>query len=463
MRKHPSKKQTKKRSFHRKRTRPAQPITHGQDPAPRGFLDAWNRLLNGFVPHVPKRRGRPPQVRLTQLLAALTFHCMNGAGTLGQHFFRLFDYPFADSSWSDRRLRLPWEVFADLMRRVLRPRATRRQVGSFWREWRLVAIDGTQFSLTNTPQIKQQMTKARSRRGRAAFAKLWTAVLLEVGLHNPLAASIGGHGQSEWELSRGLLAQLPKQALLLADRLYGCAAFVAQAMAACRRAGSHLLIRVRTNIKVQTLRRFKDGSRLVRVGLRQKGNPNRIVQWLEVREIRAQVGRRGFPPQMVRLWSSLLDAKQAPAQELVQLYTQRWEHELYYRAIKRQLRKSDVLQSHTVETAAQEIAAIILASALVATERARAATGQMPVLRISFIKVLELLQPLWLTLAACDDLLSEKQKDQMVQRFYKLMGQCVSKPRRSRSCPRALRQPVTGWPRLRRNVSIEAPIGIQLL
>src|SRR4029077_4339445 len=35
--------------------------------------------------------------------------------------------PLADSSWSDRRLRLPWEIFAELMRRALRPRATARQ------------------------------------------------------------------------------------------------------------------------------------------------------------------------------------------------------------------------------------------------------------------------------------------------------------------------------------------------
>ncbi len=388
---------------------------------------------------------------------------MNGAGTLAQHFFQLFNYGFADSSLSDRRARLPWEVFTDVMRRALRPRATGRHKGAFWRQWRLVAIDGTQFSVTNTPQVKKQMTKAKSRRGRAAFAKLWTVVLLEIGLHNPLAASIGRRGQSEWELSRGLLAQLPKKALLLADRLYGCAAFIAEAMAACQQVGSHFLIRVRTNLKVQTRRRYQDGSRLIRVGLRQKGNPNRIVQWLELREIRAQVVRKGFRPQWVRLWTSLLDWKEAPADELAQLYTQRWEHELYYREIKRQLRKTDVLQSHTLETAAQEIAAIILASALVATERARVATGQLPALRVSFVKVLELLQPLWLMLEMGDDLLSESQKQQMTNRIYKLMGQCITQRKRPRSCPRAVRQPVTGWPRLRRNQSICAPIEFRII
>ena len=120
------------------------------------------------------------------------------------------------------------------MRRALRPRATPRQHReAFWRGRRLVALDGTQFSLINTPQITATLTKAQTRRGRAAFAKMTTAVLLEVGLHNPLAAAIGRRGESEWALAHGLLAQLPKRALLLGDRLYGVAAFAVHARAAC--------------------------------------------------------------------------------------------------------------------------------------------------------------------------------------------------------------------------------------
>ena len=42
----------------------------------------------------------------------------------------------------------------------------------------------------------------------------------------------------------------------------------------------------------------------------------------------------------------------------------------------------------------------------------------MPVLRVSFVKVLELLQPLWLTLELGEDLLSERQKNELVKRFY---------------------------------------------
>src|SRR6266511_4051101 len=213
--------------------------------SPTGFLGAWEDVVGPRgVPSLAPRRGRKPRVPLTQLLPALTWHVMQDTGTLAEHLFQLFREPLADSSWSDRRLRLPWEIFADLMRRALRPRASPRQHReAFWRGWRLVALDGTQFSLINTPQILAASTKAQTRRGRAAFAKMTTAVLLELGLHNPLAAAIGRKGESEWAMAQRLLAQLPKRAVLLGDRLYGVAAFAVHALAACERVGSHVLLR----------------------------------------------------------------------------------------------------------------------------------------------------------------------------------------------------------------------------
>jgi hypothetical protein len=384
---------------------------------------------------------------------------MNPTGTLAEHFALLFEDWLNESGCSNRRARLPWEVFAELMRRVLCPLAKRRRhPEAYWRGWRLTALDGTQFSVTNTPQNNGVLRKAKARRGRAAFAKMTTSVLLELGLHNPLAAAIGQRGQSEWELSLSLLAQLPKGVLLLADRLSGCAAFAAEAWRACRRAGSHFLFRARTQIQVQGVRRFKDGSRLVRVPVRQKGHPRVILEWLELREIRVQLHRKGHRPTELRLWTTLLDPKLAPAAELVELYAKRWEHELFYRELKRQLRKSALLQSHTVTTAAQEIAALMLAGAILAKERDGAAAGQVPVLRVSFPKLLELLRPLWLTLALGEDLLEEWQKQALAERFYQKARTYLTPKRRARSCPRKVRQPVSGWPRLLTNEYCNEPI-----
>jgi len=411
-----------------------------------------------------RRRGRTPRVPVDQLLPTLTYHVMQEAGTLADHLFQLFRQPLADSSWSDRRLRLPWEIFAELMRRALRPRATARQHReAFWRGWRVVALDGTQFSLINTPQITATLQKARTRRGRAAFAKITTAVLLELGLHNPLAAAIGRHGESEWALAQRLLAQLPRRALVLGDRLYGVAAFAVQARAACARVGSHFLLRAGRSTKPRLIKRLRDGSRLMKIAVRQRGRPGRILQWLEVREIRVRVGRPGARPHELRLWTSLLEPDAAPALELARLYASRWEHELYFREVKRQLRRTAVLQSHTVETGAQEIAAMVLASAVLATERARAADGHVPVLRIRFGQVLHVVRGLWLFFGPFDDVLTDRQKDRVMRRGYDLMRRSLTDERRSRSCPRAVRQKVKAWPRLMRTQSIEGPLHFKVV
>ncbi len=442
--------------------------THSQSErqrSPAGFLGAWEEVVGPRgVPDLAPRRGRKPRVPLTQLLPALTWHVMQDTGTLAEHLFQLFREPLADSSWSDRRLRLPWEIFAELMRRALRPRAIARQHReAFWRSWRVVALDGTQFSLINTPQITDTFTKAVTRRGRAAFAKMTTAVLLEVGLHNPLAAAVGRKGESEWALAQRLLAHLPKRALLLGDRLYGVIAFAQAAQRACRRVGSHFLLRASRTVKPRLMRRLSDDTRLVGLAVRSPHNPDRVIEWIEVREIRVRVGRKGHRAHELRLWTSLLDPRTAPALELARVYASRWEHELYFREIKRQLRRTAVLQSHTVETGAQEIAAIVLASAVIASERARAATGHIPALRVSFGQVLQVVRGMWLFFGPFDDVFTDRQKTRVVRRGRALIRRSIIAPRRPRTCPRAVRQPVTRWPRLLRPDSIQAPWHLQIV
>ena len=117
-------------------------------------------------------------------------------------------------------------------------------------------------------------------------------------------------------LARRVLAQLPRRVLLLGDRLYGVPAFIVQAWAACQRVGSHFLFRIPRHLTAQVIKRLPDGSRRIRVAVREKGRPSRIQQWLELREIRVHVGRRGFRAQELRLWTSLLSHRTAPALEL---------------------------------------------------------------------------------------------------------------------------------------------------
>jgi hypothetical protein len=396
---------------------------------------------------------------------SLVYHFLSGPGTFSEHVAALLGVRRSDSTLAERRAALPWALFAGLLQVGLRPRAQQKKhPQAFWRGWRLLALDGTQFSVSNTPQLTGVFPKAAARRLQAAFAKLGAVVLLEVGLHNPLALALGRQGESEWALALGLLAQLPKGALLLADRLYGGAAALAQVQARGAAVGSQYLIRVRKNLKARVRARLADGSTLLEVAVRDPKKPRQTVRWLQVREVRVRVRRAGRGAEELRLWTSLLDPKKAPALELATVYAQRWQHELYYRQMKVDLHGGELLQSHTPETAAQEVAALVVATALVAQARAAAAAGTVPVLQVSFVKLLSLVRSLWLTLELGGDLLSARQQQALIARFWAHARRLLTRRRRRpRSCPRVVRQPVRGWPRKTRNQSWQGPLAFQIL
>ncbi len=407
--------------------------------------------------------GRPAH-RLTrgQLLAAVVFHYTVGwAGTLSEHLFCFLGIQMAESTLSERRQALPFEVFADLLRRVLRPIA---QAGpaSLFGPWRLVALDGVNFSMANTRQVNRRFKKGGNQKGRAAFAKLQCAALVELALHNPLAARVGRAAESEWKLALELLEHLPAQCLLLGDRLYGCGAFLVSAWQWLQARQSHFLVRVKESLKVVcTGPRLKDGSRWVQIKALVPGDTHRVAATMQVREIRAWLHRRGHRPVGIRLWTSL-SQEQASAEELVRLYASRWEQELYFRELKWHLGLNDLLHSQTPETAAQEVAAMIIGSSLIAQERAKLLPGEALQHRVSFTKTWETLEPLWLTLLLGADILSDAQKQALCERFYGLAARRVMPDKRSRSCPRAMRQPIQPWPRKRNQKSAQGPIDIAI-
>ena len=317
-----------------------------------------------------------------------------------------------------------------------------------------MGLDGTQFSCANTPRILGTMTKAATRRFEAAFAKLGCAVLVELGTHAPLAAAISAPdlAESEAALAGQLLSRLPAESLLLGDRLYGNGAFISQLLAGAPAGHAQaFLLRVSQTPRPRLVRTLADASTLVEVRPSRDQVAPLSRQAILVREVRGRVRRPGGAWSEVRLWTSLLDAKAHPALELLALYARRWEQELAYRELKVDLRASgeSLLASHTPDTAAQEIVALLVAMAMVARARLQIAEAAgATALRVSFGRTLAALQPLWMLLSVGGDLLSASQQRAFIARVLRpLAGQLLPPKRRARGCPRTVRQPIKGWPR----------------
>ena len=204
------------------------------------------RRLNEILDQYGPAQRCPPRLSRAKLIKGLVFHNLAGSGSLSQHVKDLTGEKLSDSALSQRRAVMPWEVFEMIMREALEPKADAQlHPQAFYHGLRLCAVDGTLFSVANTPVVKMTMSKANSRRMKAAFAKVGAVVMVEVGLHNPIGAAVGWDGQSEMELAVMVLDSLPEQSLLLGDRYYGVPKVIARLK---KNESRHYLVRVRSNL-----------------------------------------------------------------------------------------------------------------------------------------------------------------------------------------------------------------------
>ena len=72
------------------------------------------------------RRRRPPKITPVELIRGLVFHVVAGAGTLAEHVTQFTGKSITDGALAQRRALLPPELFDQLLKAALRPKAQAR-------------------------------------------------------------------------------------------------------------------------------------------------------------------------------------------------------------------------------------------------------------------------------------------------------------------------------------------------
>ena len=146
---------------------------------------------------------------------------------------------------------------------VCQPMAAEATAGAFYRQWRLVAVDGTTFDLPDTAANAGFFGRPGSARGagRGAFPQVRVTALGECGTHAIFAAALGALAVHETELARRLFSQLHAGMLLLADRGFYGFGLWRQAAAT----GADLLWRVKNSAVLPVAEQLADGSYLSRI------------------------------------------------------------------------------------------------------------------------------------------------------------------------------------------------------
>lgn len=263
------------------------------------------------------------------------------------------------SAFTKARQRLGPDVLPALYAQCVKPLATSETPGAFFHGLRLVAIDGSTLAFTDTPETLAEFSGPGKTKDTASFPMGNLVVLVECGTRVVFGADLGPYTTNESVLARKLLKHLHAGMLCLLDRGYIGYPWLKEA----KPTGADFLIRLRGNMELPVLKRFNDGSYLSHI-LPPYADRKAGARPIRVRVIEYTIAGKD---EVYRLLTTLLDPEETSAQELAELYHERWEVETTLREVKAYLRGGSLntFRSRTPELVRQELYGYLLAHYLV--------------------------------------------------------------------------------------------------
>jgi len=261
------------------------------------------------------------------------------------------------SGISQARSRLGSAPLKKLYQTLVAPMAERWTKGAWYRQWRLVSLDGSTLDVADTAENGQAFGRPGASRGASAYPKIRFVGLLENGTHVLWAAQVGRYATDEITLAQSVVPALKPGMLCLADRFFPSYELWRKAAAT----GADLLWRVRRNVRLDVDRRLADGSYLSRI-YRSTSDRRNHRHALVVRVIEYRLQDVPGADPIYRLTTTILDPQRAAAPELAALYHERWEIETALDELKTPLRGAQiVLRSKTPELVRQEFYGLLMA------------------------------------------------------------------------------------------------------
>lgn len=261
-----------------------------------------------------------------------------------------------DSGISQARTRLGWEPLRQLHDELVRPVATPDTRGAWYRQWRLVSLDGSTLEVPDTQANAVAFGRPHNHKGKGGFPQIRFVSLAENGTHVLYGSRMGACRISEFALAEEVLPALGEGVLCMADRLFLCHRLWTKA----RANGADLLWRASKSFPLPCHKRLPDGSYLS-VLYPNTSDRRRGRNGVSVRVIEYQLPEVAGAEPLYRLVTSLLDPELAPAQELACLYPDRWELETALDELKTHLRGARiVLRSKTPDLVRQEFYGLML-------------------------------------------------------------------------------------------------------
>jgi Insertion element 4 transposase N-terminal/Transposase DDE domain len=311
------------------------------------------------------------------------------------------------------------------------PRGQPHTPGIVFRGYRTVSFDGCKsIKVPDTAKNRAWLGKQNASNGETGYPALALMTLVETGTRALLGAVFGQGADGETGQARELLSLLDETMLLLLDRGFDGGEFLA-AVAATK---AQFLVRLTSTRRLPVLRHLPDGSFLSVIG----GVKVRIITAAVTVTCHDGTTYGG----VYRLATTLPDHRAYPADALMTLYHERWEHEVTYLALRHTLLQGRVLRSGDPAGIEQETWALLtLYQALrtAVTDAVQAVPGTDPD-RASYQIAVETAQNLLTTAQNITDPGGDLTGDIGRAVLAGLHG-----PRRPRVCARKVKSPLSRW------------------
>jgi Transposase DDE domain len=341
--------------------------------------------------------------------------------TACDHVPHLMGGKFTGEAYCQARRRLPLALFERLLDAVIQSLASCRDAAATWHGHRVWLLDGSSCSMPDTPELQKAFGQPGAQKPGCGFPVAHMLTLFHAGtglLQKIVLAPLRTHDMADaWRMH----PELQRGDVLLADR--GFCSYAHLASLACQ--GLFAVFRLHQKVIVS----FRKGrlhippqpqawakglsglprSRWVRwLGhLDQRVEyfkPKKPPRWMTaeayaalpdsllVRELRFNIMVPGFRTKEITLVTTLLDPVRYPAEELAQLYFDRWQVEVNLRHLKQTLHL-DVLRTKTEDGVRKEVCMIALVYNLIRLVML-AAAGRQGVHpdRISFVDAMRWLR-----------------------------------------------------------------------
>jgi Transposase DDE domain len=324
--------------------------------------------------------------------------------TACQHAVHFGQWNFTDSAYCAARKRLPLGVLRRLAGRVAQRVRTTATAASTWHGHRVWLLDGSSFSMPDTPELQEAFGQPGNQKPGCGFPvarflalfDLATGMLLRVE-----SAPLRSHEMSRCAVATAGL--LPGD-VVLGDRGFCSYAHIAillkRKLHGVFRAHQRRIIDF-TPARPRAAQGKAKGPREATIRphsrwVLSQGDSDQVVIWykpkikptwmskeeyallpeeITVRELRYKVHTPGYRVGEVTLVTTLLEASVYPTEALADLYFRRWQVEVYLRDLKITL-KMDVLKCKTVDGVLKELAVFALVYNLVRSVACESAKAQ---------------------------------------------------------------------------------------